>query len=158
MKKSTNPRFAQQPRNVVIQRVDEVIPYIIVHTILGFCEFSIKIAALKWSEDDRPVGICVLNYGTSAGSAGVQDRPCLSYYCGDDSLVQEPVFVPRSANAPEGDGWVIALVEKVKENRSEVVILDTYQRVQKAGRYCAITVPCQGADPRELGGDQDPAG
>jgi carotenoid cleavage dioxygenase len=47
------------------------------------------------------------------------------YYCGDDSLVQEPVFVPRSANAPEGDGWVMALVERVKENRSEVVILDT---------------------------------
>ena len=59
---------------MAIQRVDEAIPYVIVHIILGFCEFSIKIAALKWSEDDRPVGICVLNYGTSAGSAGVQDR------------------------------------------------------------------------------------
>ena len=47
------------------------------------------------------------------------------YYCGDDSSVQEPVFVPRSANAPEGDGWVMALVERVKENRSEVIILDT---------------------------------
>ena len=47
------------------------------------------------------------------------------YYCGDDSLVQEPVFVPRSADAPEGDGWVMALVERVRENRSEVVILDT---------------------------------
>jgi carotenoid cleavage dioxygenase len=49
------------------------------------------------------------------------------YYCGDDSLVQEPIFVPRSADALEGDGWVMALVERVKENRSEVVILDTKQ-------------------------------
>jgi carotenoid cleavage dioxygenase-like enzyme len=47
------------------------------------------------------------------------------FYCGDDSLVQEPIFVPRSPDAPEGDGWIMALVERVKENRSEVVVLDT---------------------------------
>ena len=55
------------------------IPCVIVHTILGICEFSIKIDPLKWSEDDRRYGICVLKYGTSAGSTVVRDRPGLSY-------------------------------------------------------------------------------
>ncbi|EME88534.1 uncharacterized protein MYCFIDRAFT_54212 [Pseudocercospora fijiensis CIRAD86] len=47
------------------------------------------------------------------------------YYAGDDSLVQEPVFVPRNEKAAEGDGWVIALVERTKIGRCDVVILDT---------------------------------
>jgi carotenoid cleavage dioxygenase-like enzyme len=46
-------------------------------------------------------------------------------YVGDDSLVQEPIFVPRHEGAEEGDGYVMALVERLKENRSEVIILDT---------------------------------
>ncbi len=36
----------------------------------------------------------------------------------------EPVFVPRSADAPEGDGWVIATVYRAAENRSDLVIFD----------------------------------
>jgi len=36
----------------------------------------------------------------------------------------EPIFVPRSANAPEGDGWVIATVYRAAENRSDLVIFD----------------------------------
>jgi len=59
--------------------VNGAIPCVIVHTILGICEFSIKIDPLKWSEDDRRYGICVLKYGTSAGSTIVQDHPGLSY-------------------------------------------------------------------------------
>ena len=58
--------------------MDEAITCVIVHTILGIGEFSIEIDALKWSDDDRRVRICVLNYGTSAGSTVVRDRPGLS--------------------------------------------------------------------------------
>jgi carotenoid cleavage dioxygenase-like enzyme len=47
------------------------------------------------------------------------------HYVGDDSLVQEPIFVPRHDGAEEGDGYVMALVERLKENRSEVIVLDT---------------------------------
>jgi carotenoid cleavage dioxygenase-like enzyme len=35
----------------------------------------------------------------------------------------EPIFVPRSADAPEGDGYVIALVYRAAEHRSELLIL-----------------------------------
>lgn len=47
------------------------------------------------------------------------------FYAGDNSLVQEPIFIPRSADAPEGDGWVIAMIERRDANRNDLVVLDT---------------------------------
>ncbi|PKS06022.1 hypothetical protein jhhlp_007856 [Lomentospora prolificans] len=47
------------------------------------------------------------------------------FYAGDDCLVQEPVFIPRTADAPEGDGWVIAMAEDRRANSSHLVVLDT---------------------------------
>lgn len=37
----------------------------------------------------------------------------------------EATFVPRSASAPEGDGWTISFVYDASTDRSDVVILDT---------------------------------
>jgi carotenoid cleavage dioxygenase-like enzyme len=42
---------------------------------------------------------------------------------GEHSFVGEPVFVPRSANSSESDGWLLALVYRADEHRSEFVIL-----------------------------------
>jgi carotenoid cleavage dioxygenase len=36
----------------------------------------------------------------------------------------EPVFVPRSADAAEDDGWVMSYVYDATTDRSDVVILD----------------------------------
>lgn len=36
----------------------------------------------------------------------------------------EPVFVPRSADAPEGDGWVTAVVWRAAEDRSDLLIFE----------------------------------
>jgi carotenoid cleavage dioxygenase len=36
----------------------------------------------------------------------------------------EPVFVPRSASAPEGDGYIIALVHRAATNTGELLILN----------------------------------
>ena len=38
--------------------------------------------------------------------------------------VQEPQFVPRTPDAPEGDGWLLVLVNRPAENRSDLVVLD----------------------------------
>ncbi|GIJ89494.1 hypothetical protein Asppvi_008436 [Aspergillus pseudoviridinutans] len=46
---------------------------------------------------------------------------------GDNCAAQEPVFIPRSEDAPEGDGWVLAMVEQKAANRCDVVVLDTAQ-------------------------------
>jgi len=35
----------------------------------------------------------------------------------------EPVFVPRSASAPEGDGYIISVVYRAATNTSELLIL-----------------------------------
>lgn len=47
------------------------------------------------------------------------------FYAGNESLVQEPTFIPRSDTAPEADGWVIAMVERRDANRSDLVVIDT---------------------------------
>lgn len=41
-----------------------------------------------------------------------------------DSVAQEPLFVPRAPDAPEGDGYVLSVVNRVRENRADLVILD----------------------------------
>lgn len=47
------------------------------------------------------------------------------YYAGDDCGIQEPIFIPRSSESPEGDGWIIAMVEQRALNSCRLVILDT---------------------------------
>ena len=38
--------------------------------------------------------------------------------------VGEPIFAPRSAQAPEGDGWILAIVHRAAEGRSDLLILN----------------------------------
>ncbi|MEE4301537.1 MAG: carotenoid oxygenase family protein [Pseudomonadales bacterium] len=38
--------------------------------------------------------------------------------------VSEPIFVPRRPDAPEGDGFLLTLVYRAAENRSDLLILD----------------------------------
>jgi carotenoid cleavage dioxygenase len=39
-------------------------------------------------------------------------------------LTSEPVFAPRTPGAPEGDGWILAVVWRAAENRSDLVVLE----------------------------------
>lgn len=43
---------------------------------------------------------------------------------GPTAFPSEPVFVPRSSTAPEGDGFLLTVVYRAEENRSDLVILD----------------------------------
>lgn len=47
-----------------------------------------------------------------------------SWWCGPDGALQEPCFIPRSADAPEGDGWLVALVDNHVRNYSDLCIFD----------------------------------
>lgn len=40
-------------------------------------------------------------------------------------MSQETVFVPRTPDAAEGDGYILAVVNRVKENLAELYVLDT---------------------------------
>jgi carotenoid cleavage dioxygenase-like enzyme len=55
------------------------------------------------------------------------------------ALVMEPTFVPRTADAPEGDGYLMVPVSRWAENLGEFVIFDTYDIT--AGPVCRIEIP-----------------
>lgn len=46
------------------------------------------------------------------------------YHRGNRHFFQEPQFIPRYPDAPEGDGFLIALVNNFDEMISELVIID----------------------------------
>lgn len=47
-----------------------------------------------------------------------------TYVPGEGCLVQEPAFAPAHADAPEGEGYLLALVYRGGENRSDLVVLN----------------------------------
>ncbi len=46
------------------------------------------------------------------------------WWAGPQCGIQEPAFIPRSKDAPEGDGWLVALVDNHITNYSELCIFD----------------------------------
>lgn len=46
------------------------------------------------------------------------------YYAGPNSAPEEPVFVPAGPDAAEGEGWLLSMVGRRSENRTDLVILD----------------------------------
>ena len=68
-------------------------------------------------------------HGPFAGSALLRhdlaaDRTDAHVF-GPGRLTGEPTFIPRSPEAPEGDGWVLSLVYDSALDRSELAVLDT---------------------------------
>ena len=47
-----------------------------------------------------------------------------SWFAGDTSSTQEPVFVPKSPVAPEGEGYVLGVVNRRAEHRSDLLVFD----------------------------------
>lgn len=43
---------------------------------------------------------------------------------GPGASVQEPQFVPRAPGAPEGDGWVLTIVNRLQAGHSDLAVLD----------------------------------
>jgi len=62
-----------------------------------------------------------------------------AYWCGTGASLQEPVFAPRSATAPEGDGYLLAIVNLLNAHRSALVVLDA-QRLDE-GPLATVHLP-----------------
>ncbi|HKU89924.1 MAG TPA: carotenoid oxygenase family protein [Steroidobacteraceae bacterium] len=62
-----------------------------------------------------------------------------SYFGGADTSLEECCFVPRSANAAEGDGYLLGVAQKPLENRSELLVLDA-QRIAQ-GPLARVLLP-----------------
>ena len=48
----------------------------------------------------------------------------IRYHVVEGGAAQEPLFVPRSENAPEGDGFILTAVDRFAEKRTDLLILD----------------------------------
>ena len=60
---------------------------------------------------------CALRHDFLSGESAL-------WYAGEASLVEEPLFVARDPKAAEGDGFLLLLVNRFDERRSDLVILD----------------------------------
>jgi carotenoid cleavage dioxygenase len=47
-----------------------------------------------------------------------------TWWAGPQTIIQEPCFVPRRPDAPEGDGYLVAVADNLVTNYSDLVILD----------------------------------
>lgn len=61
------------------------------------------------------------------------------WWCGPVSSLQEPCFIPRSATAAEGDGWIVQICNRLQEHASELLIFDAQQVA--AGPIAAVQIP-----------------
>jgi carotenoid cleavage dioxygenase len=66
------------------------------------------------------------------GRFDVIERTTSSWFVGPNHVLQEPVFVPRSPEAPEGDGFLLGTAHNLVEMRTELVILDATQMTELA--------------------------
>lgn len=64
------------------------------------------------------------------GHVDLQTGQQKTWWAGPHSIIQEPCFIPRHATAAEGDGHVIALVDNLITNYSELAIFDA-QRIEE---------------------------
>lgn len=68
-------------------------------------------------DDESALFDSLVRYDLGAGT-----RTLFTLPAGD--VVSEPVFVPRAADAPEGDGWLLAVAWRAQEARSDLLVLD----------------------------------
>lgn len=88
---------------------------------------------LPWGSKGPPF-TCIGHFDADTGKRDY-------YYAGPRSAPEEPIFVPRSADAEEGDGWIMTVVGRYDENRSDFVILDA--RNLSAGPVATVRMPCR---------------
>jgi carotenoid cleavage dioxygenase-like enzyme len=53
-----------------------------------------------------------------------QTKSYSSWWAGPVTTIQEPCFIPRSADAPEGDGYVVAVANKLDDNTTHLLLFE----------------------------------
>lgn len=71
----------------------------------------------------------------------LRDRTMSTYFAGGTHNLSEPVFVPRHAGAPEGDGYLMGIASNFAEARCELVIVDAQHL--EAGDVARVILPFQ---------------
>lgn len=78
--------------------------------------------------EDEPASMAGFHF-TAIGRIDHSTGQTSLHPVGAASATQEPIFVPRPGGVEEGDGYLLALVNRYHEMRSDLVILDA-QRVE----------------------------
>jgi carotenoid cleavage dioxygenase-like enzyme len=63
------------------------------------------------------------------------------WWCGPVSSLQEPCFIPRSKQGPEGDGWIVQICNRLDDHRSDLLLFDALDIAK--GPIAAIDIPIQ---------------
>jgi carotenoid cleavage dioxygenase-like enzyme len=79
----------------------------------------------------RPVN-CYTKFDLATGKTS-------TYFVGNAGSLQECVFVPRSATAPEGDGYLLGIANALLEGRSNLVVVDTQH--MEDGAVATVKLP-----------------
>jgi carotenoid cleavage dioxygenase len=61
------------------------------------------------------------------------------WWCGPVSSLQEPCFIPRTKHAPEGDGWIVQICNRLDEQRSDLLLFDALEIAN--GPIATINIP-----------------
>jgi len=88
---------------------------------------------LEWGPKGPPF-TCIGHFDEARGKMNF-------WYSGPDSSPEEPFFVPRSPDASEGEGWLLSVVGRRRENRTDLVILDAAHL--ERGPVATIKMPCR---------------
>jgi carotenoid cleavage dioxygenase len=84
---------------------------------------------VQYADPDKPFDAVLpddsrLRPVNSYGRFDVVERRILSWFAGSHHVLQEPTFVPRAPDAPEGDGYLLGTAHNLVEMRSELVVVD----------------------------------
>lgn len=61
------------------------------------------------------------------------------WWCGPVSSIQEPCFVPRAPDAPEGDGWIVMVCNRLETHTSDLLIFEATEIAK--GPIATINIP-----------------
>lgn len=62
-----------------------------------------------------------VHQGLNALARYMSDTKKLEVLDPGNCLVQEPTFIPRTQDAPEGDGWLIVMIDNLDAHRNDLV-------------------------------------
>ena len=88
---------------------------------------------LEWGPKGPPF-TCLGHYDETSGKLDF-------YYAGPNSAPEEPCFVPKRGSTVEGEGWLLTMVGRRAENRTDLVILDALRLSD--GPVAVIKFPCR---------------
>ncbi|HTV50664.1 MAG TPA: carotenoid oxygenase family protein [Steroidobacteraceae bacterium] len=73
------------------------------------------------------------------GYVDLATRASKTWWCGPTSSLQEPAFVPKSARAAEGEGYIVMLCNRLAEMLSDLLVFDA-QHID-AGPIATVHLP-----------------